>query len=255
MTLSNELLLSNLLNHNVRCDKGIDHGPGIIAWMHPPVHRLLGWATRPSTLKLSRDVWRLNQLKGISSQELYVKGIPAQSDQATLDRFPTLLEADLINRNGEKIALIADFVFDYKTGKILYYLVSRSNPKIPGTSRWQLSLDKIIDQQPGLVFTNNLRLDDFPILKSSFRQNLLKKSLKLRDQFQEISLRANTRLEGWLEELPWDDEELSENFSEDNSRFDLFGDWDINNDDEAKQFYINSSSRINNPEKEGDPWI
>jgi len=37
-----------------------------------------------------------------------------------------------------------------KTGKIIYYLVSRSNPKIPGSSRWKLNIENINDQQPGL---------------------------------------------------------------------------------------------------------
>ena len=58
MTLPQKLLLSDLLRHRVRCDLGIDHGSGVTPWMHPPIHRLLGWATKPSSLRLARDVWR-----------------------------------------------------------------------------------------------------------------------------------------------------------------------------------------------------
>ena len=90
MTLPNQLLLSDLLKHRVRCDQGLDHGPGLVGWMHPPVHRLLGWFSRPSNLRLSRNVWKLDQLRGIGSHEVYVKGLPNHCEQSTVDRIPTL---------------------------------------------------------------------------------------------------------------------------------------------------------------------
>ena len=112
MVLPNPLLLSDLLNHTVRCELGLDHGPGLMAWMHPPVHRLLGWVSRPSALRMSRDVWRLDQCCGISDQQVFVRGEPAVSDQATLDRLPTLMNADLVDREGERIGFLADLAFD-----------------------------------------------------------------------------------------------------------------------------------------------
>ena len=101
MALPDQILLSDLLHHHVRCDQGLDHGPGVMAWMHPPVHRLLGWVSRPSALRNSRDVWRLDQWRGLSDQEVFAKGPPAAADALTLDRLPTLMEADLVDRHGE----------------------------------------------------------------------------------------------------------------------------------------------------------
>ena len=43
---------------------------------------------RPSNFDLKRNVWRLNQITQIDN-EIYVKGDPAISDLATLNRFPT----------------------------------------------------------------------------------------------------------------------------------------------------------------------
>ena len=137
----------------------LNYGNGENVWMHPPVHRILGWYSRPSNFDLKRNVWRLNQISQIIDNEIYVKGDPAISDLATLNRFPTLIEANLINVNGSKIGVIADFLFEIKTGKIKYYLVSRSNPKIPGSSRWKLNIENINDQQPGLVFCKSNSLD------------------------------------------------------------------------------------------------
>lgn len=115
----------------------LHYGCGENVWMHPPAHRILGWYSRPSNFDLKRNVWKLNQIFQIIDNDVYVKGEPALSDLGTLNRFPNLIFANLINSQGSKIGIIADFLFDLKTGNILFYLISRSNPKIPGSSRWR----------------------------------------------------------------------------------------------------------------------
>ena len=207
MVLPNPLLLSDLLNHTVRCELGLDHGPGLMAWMHPPVHRLLGWVSRPSALRMSRDVWRLDQCCGISDQQVFVRGEPAVSDQATLDRLPTLMNADLVDREGERIGFLADLAFDPATGTIVHYLVSRSDPRLPGSSRWQLVPDRITDQRPGQVMTALRSLDDLPLMRASVRQDLLQRTQRWREQLRDMGDRAGDRLEGWLDEPPWDEPE------------------------------------------------
>jgi len=211
------------------------YGNGENVWMHPPVHRILGWYSRPSNFDLKRNVWRLNQITQIIDNEIYVKGEPAISDLATLNRFPTLIEANLININGSKIGVIADFLFEMKTGKIKYYLVSRSNPKIPGSSRWKLTIDNINDQQPGLVFCESNSLDDLSLVKSSIKNEFLQKGKKIIDRFDDMKNNASNRLEDWLEE----DEDISQNL-----------------DFQQKSFYNNDRTSIPSSEKkEDDPWI
>jgi len=212
----------------------LNYGNGENVWMHPPVHRILGWYSRPSNFDLKRNVWRLNQIAQIIDNEIYVKGDPAISDLATLNRFPTLIEANLININGSKIGVIADFLFEIKTGNILYYLVSRSNPKIPGSSRWKLNVKSINDQQPGLVFCESDTLDDLPLIKSSLKNEFLQKGKNIIDRFDDMKNIAANRLEDWLEE----DEDISQNL-----------------DFKEKSFYNEKTSRSFSDKKEDDPWI
>ena len=239
MKLPQKYLLSDLLSHNVRNNMTLSYGVGENVWMHPPVHRILGWSSRPSNLNLSRNVWRLNQITQIIDSEIFVKGKPAISDLNTLNRFPSLLFANLINKNGVKIGSIADFIFDFKTGNILNYMISRSNPRIPGSSRWKLNIKSIIDQQPGLVFCSEESLDDFVLIKSSIKNEFLKKGKNLFDKFDDIKNIATNKLEGWLEEddiysskIVSDDEQLLNN--------------KINSD-------VSNSNFFNN--KDNDPWI
>ena len=239
MKLPQKYLLSDLLSHNVRNNMTLSYGVGENVWMHPPVHRILGWSSRPSNLNLSRNVWRLNQITQIIDSEIFVKGKPAISDLNTLNRFPSLLFANLINKNGVKIGSIADFIFDFKTGNILNYMISRSNPRIPGSSRWKLNIKSIIDQQPGLVFCSEESLDDFVLIKSSIKNEFLKKGKNFFDKFDDIKNIATNKLEGWLEEddiysskIVSDDEQLLNN--------------KINSD-------VSNSNFSNN--KDNDPWI
>ena len=218
MALPNQLLLSDLLRYRVRCDRGLDHGSGVMGWMHPPVHRLLGWVTRPSSFGRRRLVWRLDQLRDLNEQELLVVGDPAETDPDVLERLPTLLEAALLGQDERPLGTLADAAVELRSGRIQHYLVSRSDPRLPGSSRWRLSPDRILDQQPGRVFTALQELDDLPLARASVRQALLQRSrrwrqqvseetARLRDQVQQAGDHWEERVEGWLEERPWELEE------------------------------------------------
>ena len=235
MKLPKEFLLSELLNHNVKGRMHLNYGTGENVWMHPPVHRILGWYSRPSNFNLSRNVWKLNQISQIIDNDIYIKGEPAISDLATLNRFPSLIEANLINSEGSKIGVIADFLFDIKTGNIKFYLISRSNPKIPGSSRWRLNIDDITDQQPGLVFTSYSSLQDLYLMKSSLKYQFFEKGKKIIDQFDDLKNNATNRLEGWLEE----DEDINQKEEFKPKSF-------YNNNDQSKSF---------SNKREDDPWI
>ena len=260
MAIPHKLLLSDLLKHNVRCENGIDHGPVIMPWMHPPAHRILGWVSRPSNLRLEREVWRLDQLKGINQHEVYVQGFCSLSDQQTLDRFPTLINANIFNRSGQQLGLIADFVFEPKKGNIQYYLVSRSNPLIPGTSRWRLSLSKISDKQPGSISCDIDTFEDLPIQKASLKEEFLSKSRKWKTQFQDLTYKASDKLEGWIDDqISENDHESIDGSYEISSDSQSYDDWidnlDIHTSEEFNRMNKHKSNRNSTDERDLDPWI
>jgi len=260
LAVPKNLLLSDLIKHNVRCDSGIDHGPVISPWMHPPVHRILGLITRPSNLRLEREVWRLDQLKGINQQEVYVKGPCSVSDEQTLDRFPTLMNANVFNRSGQKIGLIADFLFERNKGNIQYYLVSRSNPLIPGTSRWRLSIAQITDKQPGSISCDIDTFEDLPIQKASLKEEFLSKSRKWKTQFQDLTYNASDKLEGWIDDqISESDNESAEDsydiLNEDASSDDWIDNLDIDSSEEFNRMNKRKKNRNSTNERDLDPWI
>ncbi|MFL2867558.1 MAG: PRC-barrel domain-containing protein [Prochlorococcus marinus] len=260
MAVPKKLLLSDLLKHNVRCESGIDHGPVISPWMHPPVHRILGLVTRPSNLRMEREVWRLDQLKGINQQEVYVKGPCSVSDEQTLDRFPTLMNANVFNKSGQKIGLIADFLFEPKKGKIQYYLVSRSNPLIPGTSRWRLSIPQITDKQPGSISCDIDTFEDLPIQKASLKEEFLSKSRKWKTQFQDLTYNASDKLEGWIDDQmsESDNDSVDDSYeilNDDASYDDWIDNLDIDSSEEFNRMNKRKKNTNSTNERDLDPWI
>ncbi len=201
--LPEQLLLSDLLRRRVRCDQGLDHGTGLQVWMHPPVHRVLGWISKPSAFGTRRLAWRLNQLRGLIDLEVLVQGEPAETQQGVVERLPCLLEAEVLDRRQQPIGTLADAAIELATGRIRHYLVSRSDPRLPGSSRWRLSLERLVDQQPGRVWTKLDSLDDLPLARASVRQDVLRRSRRWREQMQQVSGRFEKKIEGWLEEPPW----------------------------------------------------
>ena len=275
MTLPEQLLLSDLLRRRVRCQAGIDHGPGVLAWMHPPVHRLLGWISKPSAFGERRQAWRLDQLRGLAELEALVQGEGAETDLPTCERLPTLIDATLLDRRGDPIGTLADAAVELSTGRIRHYLVSRSDPRLPGSSRWRLSPDRIVDQQPGQVSTGLSGLDDLPLARASVRQELLRRSRRWRDQVQEETSRLrdqfqqagdrfeerfSERLEGWLEEPEpqqepsWDryGDREPQRFRTDEAAGEAWDDWDEDPADPPSR--PTRGGRRPAPE-EDDPWV
>lgn len=275
MTLPEQLLLSDLLRRRVRCQSGIDHGPGALAWMHPPVHRLLGWISKPSAFGERRQAWRLDQLRGLAELEALVQGEGAETDLPTCERLPTLIDATLLDRRGDPIGTLADAAVELSTGRIRHYLVSRSDPRLPGSSRWRLSPDRIVDQQPGQVSTGLSGLDDLPLARASVRQEFLRRSRRWRDQVQEETSRLrdqfqqagdrfeerfSERLEGWLEEPEpelepnWDryGDREPQRFRTDEAAGEAWDDWDEDPEDPPGR--PTRGGRRPAPE-EDDPWV
>ncbi|MDG1059587.1 MAG: RNA methyltransferase, partial [Synechococcus sp. cluster3_bin.96] len=175
-------------------------------------------------------------------------------------------DADLLNADGERVGIIAESAFLPASGQISHYLVARSDPRLPGSSRWRLLPDRIVDQQPGLVSTAIHELDDLPLARASVRQDFLQRSKQWREQLQQFGDRAGERLEGWLEEPPWDEHPAASDAASSypsaaSSAVDPLDDWDDGDWPDEPQVERGRSVRKDPidrndwPDHEEDPWV
>lgn len=237
MPLPRQILISELLRSRLRDELGQDLGVGHQVWMHPPCHRLLGWSSRPSAFGPRRSVWRLDQLVDWLEGQVEVEGEPADTEQPTLDLLPTLMEATLLGQQQQPLGRLVDAVVDVQSGRINHYLVARSDPRLPGSSRWRLEPDRLIDQQPGQVQAALQELDDLPLDRASIRQQMLRRSRQIRDQVPDSFDDLEGRLRSFGQRL-WDGgEDLVERWRDeeppvDERRRSRSRDWDDPDDGE-----------------------
>ena len=203
MPLPRQILISELLRSRLRDELGQDLGVGHQVWMHPPCHRLLGWSSRPSAFGPRRSVWRLDQLVDWLEGQVEVEGEPADTEQPTLDLLPTLMEATLLGQQKQPLGRLVDAVVDVQSGSINHYLVARSDPRLPGSSRWRLEPDRLLDQQPGQVQSALQELDDLPLDRASIRQQMVRRSRQIRDQVPDSFDDLEGRLRSFGQRL-WD---------------------------------------------------
>ena len=242
MPLPRQILISELLRSRLRDELGQDLGIGHQVWMHPPCHRLLGWSSRPSAFGPRRSVWRLDQLVDWVDGQVEVEGEPADTEQPTLDLLPTLMEATLLGQHKQPLGRLVDAVVDVQSGRINHYLVARSDPRLPGSSRWRLEPDRLLDQQPGQVQSALQELDDLPLDRASIRQQMVRRSRQIRDQVPDSFDDLEGRLRSFGQRL-WDGGE------------DLIERW---RDEEPPVDERRTRSRNRDwdePEDGEDPWI
>ena len=242
MPLPRQILISELLRSRLRDELGQDLGVGHQVWMHPPCHRLLGWSSRPSAFGPRRSVWRLDQLVDWLEGQVEVEGEPADTEQPTLDLLPTLMEATLLGQQQQPLGRLVDAVVDVQSGSINHYLVARSDPRLPGSSRWRLEPDRLLDQQPGQVQSALQELDDLPLDRASIRQQMVRRSRQIRDQVPDSFDDLEGRLRSFGQRL-WDGGE------------DLIERW---RDEEPPVEERRTRSRNRDwdePEDGEDPWI
>lgn len=211
MVLPQALLVSKLLRARVQDHQGADHGVGHQVWMHPPAHRILGWASRPTSFGPTRSVWRLNQLRHLQGDVAVVSDTPARTQQSTLDLLPTIMGAHLYSHGGLALGRVVDAVVAPQTGAIGHYLVARDDPRLPGASRWQLQPNTILDQQPGRVVAAVGSLDDLPLVRAGLRTQALQTGQRWRERLQETTVQAGRHLEDLLQNGPLSQDHLDQN--------------------------------------------
>jgi len=101
-----------------------------------------------------------------------------------------------------------------------------------------------------VVSTGLLTLEDLPLHRASLRQDLLQRTQRWRDQLRQMGDRAGDRLEGWLDEPPWQDDDGSPSSASSRSRLD---DADPLEDWEDELWTQPEQSR--SKDRDEDPWI
>ena len=93
-----------------------------VLWMHPPVHRVLGFICKSGFLGTKKTAFNLAQIKTLGANSILVNAKPVETDSAKVRKLESLLNCDVWSDAGDKIGRITDYLFNPKTGAITQYL-------------------------------------------------------------------------------------------------------------------------------------
>jgi len=93
-----------------------------LLWMHPPVHRVLGFICKSGFLGTKKTAFNLAQIKTLGANSILVNAKPVETDSEKVRQLESLINCEVWSDAGNKIGRITDCLFNFKTGAITEYL-------------------------------------------------------------------------------------------------------------------------------------
>ncbi|WP_250122749.1 PRC-barrel domain-containing protein [Chroococcidiopsis sp. CCMEE 29] len=93
-----------------------------VVWMHPPVHRVLGFICKSGFLGTKKTAFNLAQITTLGANSILVNAQPVETDSEKVRKLESLLDCEVWSDAGNKIGRITDCLFNLKTGLITQYL-------------------------------------------------------------------------------------------------------------------------------------
>lgn len=114
---------SDLLNQLViSCNTMEEIGRVEVVWMHPPVHRVLGFICKSGFLGKRKTAYNLSQLKTLGANGVLVQADPVETDAEKVRQLESLINCEIWSDAGNKVGKVTDCLFNLKTGVITQYL-------------------------------------------------------------------------------------------------------------------------------------
>jgi uncharacterized protein YrrD len=216
MTAQSEIIRqSNLLNQLVIDRSTMEElGHLEVLWMHPELHRVLGFICKSGWLGTQKMAFKLSQIVAIGSNGILTHSQPEATDAEKVKLLESLLNHEAWSDTGDKIGKINDCLFDLQTGKITQYLfVSNGWSGITG-ELYELPPSQILSFGKKRVLVSADGMDHFQLYQEGIRHKLTKTGELLKEEatqeWRSLAQRAETLKEHTQERLQTFTEEARE---------------------------------------------
>jgi len=124
MTTQGEIVRQSDLLNRIVIDRSTMEELGSIdvLWMHPPVHRVLGFICKSGFLGTKKTAFNLAQIKTLGTNSILVNARPVETDSEQVRKLESLIGCEVWRDDGDKNGKIIDCLFNLKTGAITQYL-------------------------------------------------------------------------------------------------------------------------------------
>lgn len=181
-----------------------------VLWMHPPVHRVLGFICKSGFLGTKKTAFNLSQIKTLGANSILVNAKPVETDSEKVRQLESLINCEVWSDDGNKTGRIVDCLFNFKTGAIIHYLfVSNGWGGIAG-SVYLLPPSKILSFGNKRVLVSEAATQNLAV----YSEGIKRKLTKARNTFKEDYILATQELRSLAEQAKDGVQSLNEQLKE-----------------------------------------
>ncbi len=175
---------SDLLNQLVLERNSMEElGHVDVLWMHPPVHRVLGFICKSGFLGTKKTAFNLAQIKTLGANSILVNAKPVETDSEKVRSLESLLNCDVWSDAGNKIGRITDYLFNLKTGAITQYLFVSSGWGGIAGGIYLLPPNKILSFGSKKVLLSEVAAQNLAVYRQGIKQKLTQAGTSLKEDY------------------------------------------------------------------------
>lgn len=177
-----------------------------VLWMHPPVHRVLGFICKSGFMGTKKMAFNLAQIKTFGANSILVGSQPVETDAEKVRQLESLIHCEVWSDAGEKIGRIVDCLFNLQTGTITDYLFVTDNWGAIAGTIYLLPPSKILSFGRKRVLISEQSPDAFAV----YREGIQQKVGKVKETLQQNYSHATQELQSFTQQAKTASEQARE---------------------------------------------
>lgn len=161
-----------------------------VLWMHPPVHRVLGFICKSGFLGTKKTAFNLAQITTLGANSILVNAKAVETDAEKVRQLQSPINCEVWSDAGNKIGKITDYLFNSKTGAITQYLFVSSGWGGIAGDVYLLPPSKILSIGSKRVLVSEAAAQTLAVYREGVKQKLT----KARNFFKEDYVQATQEL-------------------------------------------------------------
>jgi len=154
-----------------------------VLWMHPPVHRVLGFICKSGFLGTKKTAFNLAQIRTLGANSILVNAKPVETDSEKVRQLESLINCEVWSDAGNKIGRITDCLFNFKTGAITEYLFISNGWGVIANGVYLLPPSKILSFGNKRVLVSEAAAQTLAVYREGIKQKLTKASNFLKEDY------------------------------------------------------------------------
>lgn len=158
-----------------------------VLWMHPPVHRVLGFICKSGFLGTKKTAFNLAQIKTLGTKSILVNAKPVETDSEKVRKLESLIGSEVWSDAGDKLGRIIDCLFNLKTGAITQYLFVSSGWGGIAGDVYLLPPSQILSFGSKRVLVSEAVAQHLAVYREGIKQKLTKARNSLKEDYTQAT--------------------------------------------------------------------